>query len=195
MSDGKNIRKEKLGLRDALTADEQKHKSDIIINKILDFNEIKSAKNIFIYVHFRSEVRTTELIDNLMKINKRISVPITRVEEKRMDAVHIKDISKDLVPGYCDIPEPHPDILHENITEPQNIDVVIIPGSVFDIRGGRMGYGGGYYDRFLERIPYATRIGLAYEVQIVNEIPLQPHDELLDYTVTEERIIEVPSRL
>jgi len=195
MSDGKNIRKEKLALRDALTDDEQKHKSDSIINKILDFNEIKSAKNIFIYVHFRSEVRTVELIDKLMKMNKRISVPITRLQEKRMDAVHITDVSKDLVPGYCDIPEPHPDILHKNITEPQNIDVVIIPGSVFDERGGRMGYGGGYYDRFLERIPYATRIGLAYEVQIVNEIPLQPHDELLDYTVTEERIIEVPSRL
>lgn len=195
MSDGKNIRKEKLGLRDALTTDEQKHKSNIILNKILAFNEIKSARNIFIYAHFRSEVRTTEFIDKLMKMNKIISVPITRFQEKRMDAVHIKDMLKDLVPGYCDIPEPRPDLLDENITEPQNIDVVIIPGSVFDVRGGRMGYGGGYYDRFLEKIPYATRIGLAYEVQIVNEIPLQPHDELLDYIVTEERIIEVPSRL
>ncbi|MFO7736529.1 MAG: 5-formyltetrahydrofolate cyclo-ligase [bacterium] len=195
MSDGKTIRKEKLELRNALTDDEKKNKSDSIIEKIIDFDEIKSAKNVFIYVHFRSEVRTVELIDKLMKMNKRISVPITDVQQKRINAVHITDMSKDLVPGYCNIPEPHPDILHGNITEPENLDVVILPGSVFDMRGGRMGYGGGYYDRFLEKIPYATRIGLAYEVQIVDEIALQPHDELLDYTVTEERIIEVPSRL
>lgn len=195
MSDGKTIRKEKLELRNALTDDEKKNKSDSIIEKIIDFDEIKSAKNVFIYVHFRSEVRTVELIDKLMKMNKRISVPITDIQQKRINAVHITDMSKDLVPGYCNIPEPHPDILHGNITEPENLDVVILPGSVFDMRGGRMGYGGGYYDRFLEKIPYATRIGLAYEVQIVDEIALQPHDELLDYTVTEERIIEVPSRL
>lgn len=195
MSDGKTMRKEKLALREALTDEERQAKSYSIITKIIDFDEITSAKNIFIYVHFRSEVRTVELIDELLKMNKWISVPITHTQEKRMDAVHITDMSKDLVPGYCNIPEPHPDILHDNITEPENIDVVIIPGSVFDMRGGRMGYGGGYYDRFLEKIPYATRIGLAYDLQIVDKIPLQAHDELLDYTVTEQRIIEVPSRL
>ncbi len=186
----KEIRKEKLAQRDGLTSEEISEKSRIIEKKILTLDEIRSALNIFIYVSFRSEVSTLWLIEELMKDSKKISVPITHVAEKKMEAIHIEDLSRDLVPGYCNIPEPNEERVHNNVTDPLNIDVVIIPGSVFDKRGARFGYGGGYYDRFLEKIPFAVRIGLAFEMQIVEEAPIQPHDELLDYVVTEQGTIK-----
>ncbi len=189
MNYAKEIRKEKLAQRDGLTNEEISEKSRIIEKKILSLDEIQSALNIFIYVSFRSEVSTLWLIEELLKDSKKISVPITHVAEKRMEAIHIEDLSRDLVPGYCNIPEPNGERVRNNVTDPFNIDVVIIPGSVFDERGARFGYGGGYYDRFLEKIPFAVRIGLAFEMQMVEEAPIQPHDELLDYIVTEQRTI------
>ena len=195
MSEGKELRKKILALRDSLNKDELVQKSSLICEKILGFKEIDMAKNIFTYVNFRSEVITLPLISEFMKLNKKISVPKTYDQEHRMVAIQVEDISADLVPGYADIPEPRPELLSENVTEPENIDVVILPGSVFDERGGRFGYGGGYYDRFVEKIPFAVRIGLAFDIQVVEEVPLQPHDELLDYIVTESRIIEIESRL
>jgi 5-formyltetrahydrofolate cyclo-ligase len=195
MSEGKDLRKKILALRDGISSDDLTLKSKSISEKIIAFKEIEMARNIFIYVNFRSEVITIPLINDLMNRDKVISVPKTYVEENRMDAIHIINMKEDLVPGYRDILEPRPDLLQTNITEPQNIDVIILPGSVFDERGGRMGYGGGYYDRFVEKIPFAVRIGLAFEEQVVAEAPLQPHDELLDYIVTEKRIISIESRI
>ena len=184
------LRKDKLAQRDSMDEQERLEKSKSIGEKLLSFAEIERARNIFIYVSFRSEVETHRLIGEMMKRGKRISVPLTQLEDKRLDAVHIEDMERDLTEGYQGILEPTSACLEEGVTEPLNIDVVIIPGSVFDERGGRYGYGGGYYDRFLENIPYAVRIGLAFDLQTVEEAPLQPHDELLDYIITEKRIIE-----
>ena len=124
-----------------------------------------------------------------MSMGKRISVPITHVQQNRMDAIEIEDMKKDLTSGYCGILEPVPEILEKKRVSPEKIDIVIVPGSVFDERGGRFGYGGGYYDRFLAKIPEALRIGLAFNLQMTPEAPIQSHDELLDYVITEKRTI------
>lgn len=195
MSEGKELRKKILALRNSIERDDIIQKSKIICDKVLSFKEVEMAKNVFTYVNFRSEVVTLPLLSELMKLEKKVSVPKTHVQENRMDAIQIQDISKDLVPGYQNILEPRSDLLSTHVTDPQNIDVIILPGSVFDERGGRFGYGGGYYDRFVEMIPFAVRIGLAFDIQVVKEAPLQPHDELLDFIVTESRIIKVDNRL
>ena len=187
---GKELRKEKLELRDTLGKKQMDEKSEIIKESLLQLDEVKRALNIFIYVSFRSEVKTVSTIEEFLKQSKKVTVPITYVKEKRLDAILIQDISKDLVPGYCGIPEPKKDLCMSNIVRPGDIDVIILPGSVFDERGGRFGYGGGYYDRFLESNPKATRIGLAFELQTVTEAPVQSHDEMLDYIITEKRIIK-----
>ena len=184
------MRKEKLALRDSLTEEDLHEKSNIIKEKLLQLEEIEKAHNVFIYVSFRSEVETQSLINELLERGKVVSVPISYIEEKRMDAIRIHALSEDLTPGYCGILEPKKDLLVKNRISPEIIDVVIVPGSVFDERGGRFGYGGGYYDRFLEKLPFTTRIGLAFEIQTVKEAPVQSHDELLDYIITEERIIK-----
>ena len=73
----------------------------------------------------------------------------------------------------------------------EQVEVIVLPGSVFDEQGGRLGYGGGYYDRFIAlQAPQAKRIGLAFEMQIEKQLPLQPHDQKLHLIITEKRIID-----
>jgi len=189
MADSSQLRKEILAVRDRLTAAEIREKSAAIQDSLVSLEKIITAKKIFAYVSFRSEVATQELINTLLDKGKTVTVPITRIKEKRLDAIKITDPELDLVPGYCNIPEPREELCLQKKVDPADIDVIILPGSVFDRRGGRFGYGGGYYDRFVSAIPKAIRIGLAFDLQIVEKAPLQAHDEILDFVITETEII------
>lgn len=189
MNDPKQLRKQTLKNRDGLSAKEIREKSAVICKKLLALPEIQQSTSIFMYVSFRSEVATDALLENLIGAGKIVSVPITHLKEHRIDAIRITHPAKDLVPGYCDIPEPRNEILATHYVPPESIDAIILPGSVFDLRCGRFGYGGGFYDRFVSAAPSAVRIGLAFDLQIVERAPLQDHDELLDIVVTESRII------
>jgi len=189
MTDARQLRKETLAARNALSAEDLRNKSSAIGEKLLTLPEIRRSSNIFLYVSFRSEVQTTGLLTRLLSMGKSVSVPITYVKERRLDAIRITDPEKELVAGYCDIPEPRPEILVSNYVPPETIDAIILPGSVFDLRCGRFGYGGGFYDRFVSAVPSALRIGLAFDLQIVERAPLQDHDELLDMVITETRVI------
>ncbi|WP_457575834.1 5-formyltetrahydrofolate cyclo-ligase [Desulfomarina sp.] len=189
MTDPSQLRKTILATRNNLPKKELLKKSDAIRKTVLNNERIMSRNTFFVYVSFRSEVATSELINDLLAAGKTVTVPITRTEEKRLDAIRIKNLEEDLVPGYCDIPEPPEPLCRTNKVNPAEIEVIILPGSVFDERGGRFGYGGGFYDRFVSAIPKSLRVGLAFELQIVEKAPLQPHDELLDLIITEKRII------
>ena len=183
--DPQKLRKDTLKSRNALTESEITTRSENICDSLLKLPEIINSKTIFVYVSFRSEVSTFKLIERLIANGKTVTVPITRVKDKRLDAIKIENVTSDLEPGYCDIPEPTNILCERNIIDPSEINAILLPGSVFDKRGGRFGYGGGYYDRFVSNIPNAVRIGLAFDLQVVELIPLQPHDEILDYVMTE----------
>ncbi len=189
MSDAQHMRKAILAARDHLNAEEISANSEAIRQRLLASDEITAAATICSYVSFRSEVQTLPLIESLLARGKRVVVPLTRISERRLDLVAIDDPANDLVPGYCNIPEPREALLPRHLVDPQDLDLIILPGSVFDLRGGRFGYGGGYYDRLLAQVPGAGRIALAYELQVVDRLPLAEHDELLDRIVTEKRII------
>ncbi len=189
MLDSAQLRKKILSERNQLTQEEIKIKSKAIQHRLLDLEQIRNRQSIFVYVSFRSEVATVNLIDALIDLGKTVLVPITRVRERRLDAIWIDNRATDLEPGYCDIPEPREELCKIREVAPEKIETILLPGSVFDKRGGRFGYGGGYYDRFLAKVPAAARIGLAFDLQIVEKAPLHEHDELLDFIVTESRVI------
>jgi 5-formyltetrahydrofolate cyclo-ligase len=189
MIDGTQLRKETLAARNRLSKDEIATQSKNICALLLGMPAIKEATCLFVYVNFRSEVATEKLIDELLSMGKEVTVPVTRVQEKRLDAIRISDRHRDLVPGYCDIPEPREELWTTQLVPPSHIDTILLPGSVFDRRGGRFGYGGGFYDRFVAAVPHATRIGLAFNLQLVDLAPLAPHDELLDYVVTDKSVV------
>ena len=182
------LRKEILAKRDQMKESDRQLKSKAIQKTLFRQKELQKCNCIFIYVNFRSEVITREIIEHLLDQGKQVAVPVTRVKEKRLDIISISDPDQDLAPGYCDIPEPTKKIQKTGAISPKMIDIIILPGSVFDRRGGRFGYGGGYYDRLLSQIPGARRIALAFDLQVVDRVPLQDHDEILDCIITESTI-------
>lgn len=189
MSNSSQLRKAILAKRNRLSSEEIRKRSASIQKRLLSLEQIQKAHNIFAYVSFRSEVETLQLIDLLLEMGKSVTVPITRVKDKRLDAIKITDRALDLEPGYCNIPEPTQTLCRNAMADPESIEIILLPGSVFDKRGGRFGYGGGFYDRFVSQIPQACRIGLAFDLQIITKAQLQAHDELLDYVVTESGTI------
>lgn len=184
----KDLRQHILRERDALSAEKRRQKSAVITTTILQRKEFLSAKTIFLYVNFRSEVETLALIRQTLERGKTVCVPFTDQKNARLFPFQITDPEKDLRPGYCGIPEPDPEKLTP--VAPQDIDAVLLPGSVFDRQGGRLGYGGGFYDRFLaDQAPTAQRIGLAFELQVVDRLPLLPHDQPLHCLATEKTFL------
>lgn len=191
-NDRQQLRKIILAQRDKLAQDERSLKSKKIVENFWHLNEATGAVCIFVYASFRSEVETTGLIDQCIAMGKVVAVPYTDVQSKQLLPFQITDPAKDLRPGYCSIPEPDP--LQATKIPAEKIDIAVIPGSVFDIKGGRLGYGGGYYDRFLQNAaPQAKRIGFAYEMQVVKKVPMLAHDQQLDILVTEKRIVIITS--
>ncbi len=184
------LKKQKLYERDELSPENRGLYSRQIGERILELDCFQRAETVFIYIDFRSEVQTRELISTMLAMGKKVVVPVTLLQERDLLPVSISNMETDLAPGYASIPEPVEAIRKTQHVAPESLDIIFLPGSVFDERGGRMGYGGGFYDRFVSgKAPQALRIGLAYEQQMVEEAPLQDHDERMDMIITEKRII------
>lgn len=188
--DREALRQKILGARDGLSDKVRQAKSISVMQNFWTLPGMQHWSTLFIYVNFRSEVETLELIKRCISQDIRVAVPLVDASAVCMIPLLIKDPEQDLVPGYYNIPEPDPK--KSLRLEPGEIDAAVIPGSVFDIHGGRLGYGGGYYDRFLlNDAPQAKRIGLAFELQVVDKVPLEPHDQPLDILITEKRIVNI----
>lgn len=185
-----DLRKKILAARDRLDTEARHEKSVLIMHNFWRLLEERGWSTLFMYVNFRSEVETLETIKRCLGQGLRVAVPLVDPVAVCMIPLLINDPERDLAPGYYDIPEPDP--RRSPRVDPAEIDAAVIPGSVFDIHGGRLGYGGGYYDRFLVNdAPRAKRIGLAFELQLVDKVPLEPHDQPLDILITEERIVNI----
>lgn len=191
--DRKLLRQDMLARRDQLTVEMRAEKGRALACRLEDFDCFNKARAILFFVSFRSEVDTFVLMDHALARGVQVTVPLTITATKELNVFAVTDLQKDLVPGYQGILEPDPDRCPP--VDPAVLDLVVVPGSVFDRHGGRMGYGGGYYDRFLaNRAPQATRLGLCFDLQVVNKVPMAAHDQYLDYLVTESDIVKTGQR-
>ena len=162
--------------------------SSIITQKILALDCIKKAKNIMLYLDFNNEVKTDELIVKLLSLGKTVSSPITIKEEKKLIPSQIIDLKDGVKIGAYGIREPKPECSPE--VEVKDIDVVIVPAVAYDKDCYRLGYGGGFYDRFIERLREdAITVGIAFDLQIFDSVPKEDHDAQLDYIITESQIL------
>ena len=160
---------------------------DLIIQKLINSHYFKESKNIFMYLGYSSEIDTKKYVKQFVDLGKNIYVPRTDIENKTMEAVKIVDLTN-LKEDKYGILEPTKDIEAMNKNE---LDLVIMPGLAFDTNGGRLGYGGGYYDKYLQKIAgNLSKVALAYDFQIVQEVPKEEHDIKVDYIITEKREIE-----
>jgi len=154
---------------------EKSRKSGIIKDKLFGLEEFKKAKVVMFYVSLKDEVNTLSMIDDATKTGKRVCVPVILKEEKRLIAGEIKDRVKDLERQHFGIFQPIAGHVREVPLE--NIDLVVVPGVAFDKNNMRLGRGHGYYDRFLSLLPDRTKtIGLAFDFQVVENLPKDSHD-------------------
>lgn len=187
-----SIRKRILALRNDLSPEACRLNSSCIMQRVLELPMVKSAKHILCYAGYKSEVITEDLIMALLQIGKQVYLP--RVNGEEMDFYQVKGAS-DLTQGYKGIPEPSPDchIIFTKEMWEQNIEqtIMFLPGAAFSEDGARIGYGKGYYDRYLMKLPCQERIALCYEMQMVDAIPSDAHDIPVTTIVTEEKIRNV----
>lgn len=180
------IRKIILAKRDLLTAQEITQKSLEIKKRLFNLLEFKEAKWISFYLSFRNEVKTYEMVKEALMLDKQVVVPV--VEEKRILSLsELRDFDNELERGKFGILEPKVECKRKVNLE--KVELVIVPGVVFDAKGNRIGYGGGYYDNLLPKMKEGLFIGLAYELQIVPQIPTKEGDIPVHKIITENRII------
>jgi 5-formyltetrahydrofolate cyclo-ligase len=182
----REIRKRIMTLRNAMTPEAIAAKSGEIVWRLTELPEIRDSSTLMVFLNFGSEVVTDELIVWGWDTGKRIVVPLCRPEGRVITPCRI-DSFADLETGHYGIREPKADRLR--LVSREEIDAVLIPAVAFDRRGYRVGYGGGYYDRFLPQVPRAARIGAVFACQIVPEVPIDRYDVQVERITTEEGII------
>lgn len=191
-ADRRQLRLQYLAARGQLSQAERAVFSRKIVDSVMGLPVFQKTARVFIYCSYQSEVETWDLIRRCLAAGKAVSVPLTAPQESRMSAVVVTDPARDLIPGYRGILEPNP-ATSLRLQSPSQIDAAIIPGAVFDRAGNRLGYGGGYYDRFLSGAAVqALRIGLAFSVQVADRLPALPHDAPMDWLITEQETLAWP---
>ncbi len=176
--------------RKALSKEEVGEKSKKIKENLYSLPEFKTAKNILFYVSFNNEADTINIIKELLdNKEKKIIVPFVEKNNPMLQLSELKNFNE-LEPKSRGILEPKEKCIRE--FDAKNLDLAIVPGIVFDKNGHRIGYGHGYYDRFLKTLKEsAKKIGIAFELQLVDKIPKEGHDIPVDIIVTEKRILKI----
>ena len=177
------IRKEILGKRNTLSTEEVEKKSDLIIQNLEKFK--KNVENIMIFMDMKNEVRITKL----MELYPKKSFFIPKITDSKNREMKINKYEENELVlhkfGYYESSSSH--FYNENI-----LDIVIVPAVVFDLEKNRIGFGGGYYDTFLKKIRGGNKkvlfIGICYDFQIIEKVPAEEHDVVLDFVVSESRI-------
>jgi len=180
------IRYEYLMIRNKIEFEARNSYSSGILEKIKSLKIYAEAKTIMLYLSYGSEVITDIMIKDFLLDGKEVAVPIILTPgDGIMQAIKINSLEECNVKVYG-IRQPEFD---ENlIVDKNDVDLILVPGIVFDEKGYRIGYGKGYYDRWLDGTDIKKRIGLAYEVQVVSELPKGKYDLPVGMLVTEKQI-------
>ncbi len=178
----KELRAEIRQKRNAMSDSDILSFSNTICNRVITYSGYTKAEVVFIYVPLRGEVDTMPIIYDALEKNKVVAVP--RVSGKVMNFYQIKS-TKDLQTGYMSILEPKD--YCKMITSSNAL--IIMPGTAFDKKLHRCGYGGGFYDKYLDKYPKLDKIAVAFDFQIYDEIPYEDTDISPDMVFTEKRTL------
>lgn len=194
--DKKELRKEILTYRDALSSEECREKSLRIAERVLEMDGFKKANKVLLYASMRSEVKTECIDRKARELGKEIYYP--RVQGDKMEFYLVEGETK-LEISRFGILEPKIDREKRFVPKDEDVILVLMPGVVFDQAGNRIGYGGGYYDKYLHWLEQMIesenicKMAVAYECQMVDvgRIERKEHDISPDYIVAENRVYEV----
>ena len=167
---------------------DREERSSAVCKRFWELPVSSDAQTVLVYMSVRDEVITTELVDRLLASNKRTVVPYCVGDELRL---FLLSNLAELEQGTFGILEPRQSLrnLAERRIEPRELDLLAVPGVAFDRAAGRVGHGRGYFDRLLRQVrPDAISIGMAFDCQLFEHVPMDTHDVHLDAIVTEEAV-------
>ena len=172
--------------RDALSKKEKSRLSAKIEKKLFALSRFKTARTVMFYVTHRSEADTSNMIRRSLSIGKIVAVPkVQPGKNGKMLAVRIRSLEKDLERGIYGVFEPK--LERCEVLTRKKIDLVLVPGLAFDVKGFRVGYGKGYYDKWLKSFSPKKRIGLAFDFQLIKSVPKTKRDARVGLIVTERK--------
>ena len=171
--DKKELRRKIREKKRAMTEEQIESASRALGEKFAQCDVYKNARTIYGYLPYNQEVRTVPMLERAMREGTRVAVP--KVYGEEMKFIYMDDLSK-VETGYANIPEP---IADGPVAEDPTA-LVLMPGLAFDEKGNRMGYGGGFYDKFLAQEPEHPTVALCYAFQMVENIPTEAYDIPVD---------------
>ena len=176
--DKKALRREIGAKKSALSAEEVGRRSAILAEKLFEAEQYRDCRSLYAYLSFNEEVRTDPIIERAWADGKRVAVP--KVVGKEMVFIWIDSFDA-LGPGYYGITEP----VNDGPVADDRTALVLMPGLAFDPEGHRVGYGGGFYDRFLENEPDHPLVALCYDFQMYDHLDVESHDVPVDLVITD----------
>lgn len=186
------LRRESLARRDSLKPEERRRKNAEILSRILALPEYSASETVLAYCGFGGELQTHGLLREIIDSGKRLLLPRVARETNSLILHEVEAPESQLTPGIWGIPEPGAGL---PTAAPEEADFILVPGVAFDRGGGRLGYGGGYYDRLLGGLPVTPPlISAAFEVQVTERVPSEAHDIRVDSLVTENEVFRFGCR-
>lgn len=182
MESKKDIRKYVLDKRNRITDREWEEKSRLIYDKVVTHPFFLEADAIYCYIDYRREVGTQSIIEYALRMGKKVAAP--KVQGDTMEFYYLESF-EDLQEGFKGIPEPK----QKQLANDEKV-LVIMPGAAFDANCNRIGYGKGYYDKYLHVHPNYKTIAIAFELQMVDDIPAEQYDICPNMIITEEKTYE-----
>lgn len=182
------VREQVRGALRQLTPGERATASAMICERVLNCAPWRAAQSVLLFHALPDEPDAAALICGALAAGKLVALPRYSAESAGYEAAHIADLSRDCIPGRYGVTEPAP---HCPSTELNQLDFALVPGVAFDPAGRRLGRGKGYFDRLLERFR-GIKCGVAFDFQVVAELPEEPHDVKLNCLATPTRWREFP---
>lgn len=191
--DKKALRKAIFAQRDTQSPETIAQKSKAIHEKLFQLEDFQKAKTVMIYAAMRGEVQTKGIFEEALKQGKRVVVPISQLADRSLLLSELRDYDNELVVATFDVPEPKKECIRP--VPHSEVDLVVVPGVGFDEKGNRLGYGGGFYDRFLAGLKKdVSAVAICYELQIRDDLVAEEHDLPMDWVITEKRAIKTAGR-
>ncbi len=176
-----------LAARDEFLPEAKTAASAAIAARVQALSSFERARCVLLTLPYRSEWDTRPLFASAIAAGKTVALPRVDGASRMLELHAAQDIRRDTAPGYRGIPEPLPELPRVDIA---TVDWVLVPGVAFDVRGRRLGYGGGFYDRLLALFDDAVpRIAGAFDLQVIAEVPAAPHDLVVDAIATQSRLL------
>lgn len=175
--------------RSQIPEDTREKYSKTIANSLYESSYYKNANIIMAFINFGSEINTRYLIEHAIQDDKIVVIPVMLPETKELKISRILDYSE-LEIGHYNILTPKAKFLR--FLDPNTIDLILVPGLIFAKDGYRIGYGGGYYDRFLAKLDNnIPKIAIGFDMQITDKVPTDEYDIPVDYILTEKQMKKV----